>query len=152
MSGVPVEIAIRQIQWHSVRRAEGNGFYTWDTTREETQIGTWNVTSGPEPAPLQIPFPSGGYFELTATARDAAGHLTRTLTSFYVLGEGYTAWERFDHNRITLVPERSTYRPGDSARIMIQSPWERATALLTTEREGVRTHRRSLRSPRRSNM
>ena len=24
---------------------------------------------------------------------------------------------------------------------MIQSPWERATALLTTEREGVRTHR-----------
>ena len=39
------------------------------------------------------------------------------------------------------MPERSTYRPGDSARIMIQSPWERATALLTTEREGVRTHR-----------
>ena len=141
VSGVPVEIAIRQIQWHSVRRAEGNGFYTWDTTREETQIGTWNVTSGPEPAPLQIPFSSGGYFELTATARDAAGHLTRTLTSFYVLGEGYTAWERFDHNRIALVPERNTYRPGDSARIMIQSPWERATALLTTEREGVRTHR-----------
>ena len=69
------------------------------------------------------------------------GHVTRTLTSFYALGEGYTAWERFDHNRITLVPERNTYRPGESARIMIQSPWERATALLTTEREGVRTHR-----------
>ncbi len=140
-AGVPVEISIKQIQWHSVRRAEGNGFYTWDTTREETQVGTWNVTSGAEPVPLQIPFSSGGYFELTAVARDQAGHVTRTLTSFYVLGEGYTAWERFDHNRITLVPERNTYRPGESARIMIQSPWERATALVTTEREGVRTHR-----------
>ncbi len=140
-AGVPVELSIKQIQWHSVRRAEGNGFYTWDTTREETPVGTWNVTSGAEPVPLQIPFSSGGYFELTAVARDQAGHVTRTLTSFYVLGEGYTAWERFDHNRITLVPERNTYRPGDSARIMIQSPWERATALVTTEREGVRTHR-----------
>ena len=24
---------------------------------------------------------------------------------------------------------------------MIQSPWEQATALVTTEREGIRTHR-----------
>jgi len=39
------------------------------------------------------------------------------------------------------VPERQTYRPGDTARIMIQSPWEQATALVTTEREGVRSHR-----------
>jgi uncharacterized protein YfaS (alpha-2-macroglobulin family) len=141
VSGVPVEVSLRQIQWHSVRRAEGNGFYTWDTTREETEVGTWKVVSAGEPVPLQIPLPGGGYFELIATARDEAGRVTRTLTSFYVLGEGYTAWERFDHNRITLVPERTTYRPGDSARIMIQSPWERATALVTTEREGVRTHR-----------
>jgi uncharacterized protein YfaS (alpha-2-macroglobulin family) len=64
-----------------------------------------------------------------------------TRTSFYVLGEGYTAWARYDHNRIDLVPERQTYRPGDTARIMIQSPWEQATALVTTEREGIRSHR-----------
>ena len=44
--------------------------------------------------------------------------------------------QRFDHNRIDLVPERKTYKPGDTARIMIQSPWEQATALVTTEREG----------------
>ena len=54
---------------------------------------------------------------------------------------GYTAWQRYDHNRIDLVPERKTYKPGDTARIMIQSPWEQATALVTTEREGIRTHR-----------
>ena len=64
-----------------------------------------------------------------------------TRTSFYALGDGYTAWARFDHNRIELVPERRTYKPGDTARIMIQSPWEQATALVTTEREGVRSHR-----------
>ena len=44
---------------------------------------------------------------------------------------GYTAWERYDHNRIDLVPDRQTYRPGETARLMIQSPWEQATALMS---------------------
>ena len=64
-----------------------------------------------------------------------------TRESFYALGRGYTAWQRYDHNRIDLVADRSNYKPGDTARIMIQSPWEQASALVTTEREGVRTHR-----------
>jgi uncharacterized protein YfaS (alpha-2-macroglobulin family) len=139
--GVTVQVNLRQIQWNSVRRAEGRGFYTWDTTRKEVAAGTWTVTTADAAVPLSIPLPSGGYFEITAVATDAEGHSTTTTTGFYSLGDGYTAWERFDHNRITLVPERATYKPGDSARIMIQSPWERATALLTTEREGVRTRR-----------
>ena len=58
-----------------------------------------------------------------------------------MLGDGYTAWARYDHNRIDLVPERKSYKPGETARIMIQSPWEQATALVTTEREGIRTYR-----------
>lgn len=139
--GVPVQVTLRQVQWNSVRRAEGQGFYTWETTRNEIEVGNWTVISAEKPVPVSMPLPSGGYFEVIAVGKDAEGHSTTTRTSFYSLGAGYTAWERFDHNRITLTPEKATYRPGDSARIMIQSPWERATALLTTEREGIRTRR-----------
>ena len=83
-----------------------------------------------------------------ATSNSARKRKTRTgvwpspRPSFYALGPGYTAWSRYDHNRIDLVPERKTYKPGDTARIMIKSPWEKATALVTTEREGIRTHHR----------
>jgi len=139
---VSVHVSLKQVQWNSVRRAEGQGFYTWETTRNETEVGVWNVTTGSSPVPLSIPLPSGGFFVLTAEAKDAEGHATKTVSDFYALGDGYTAWERFDHNRINLVPEKATYRPGDSARVMIQSPWEQATALVTTEREGVRSYRR----------
>ena len=141
VAGVPVQVKLTQIQWQSVRRAEGNGFYTWDTERKEVPAGSWNVTTGAEPTALAIPFANGGYFLLEAKGIGADGRTAVTRTSFYVLGEGYTAWARFDHNRIELVPERKTYRPGETARIMIQSPWERATALVTTEREGVQTYR-----------
>ena len=139
--GVPVTVTLTQIQWNSVRRAEGNGFYTWDTERKEVPAGTWTVTTTAEPAPLEMTIPNGGYFVLKARADADAGRFAVTTTSFYALGDGYTAWARFDHNRIDLVPERKTYKPGDTARIMIQSPWEKATALVTTEREGVRSHR-----------
>jgi alpha-2-macroglobulin len=139
--GVTVEVKLTQIQWNSIRRSEGNGFYTWESERKEVPSGSWTITTTSEPTPLIVTLPQGGNFVLEATARDTNGRFTVTRSWFYALGDGYTAWQRFDHNRIELVPERSTYKPGDTARIMIQSPWEQATALVTTEREGVRSHR-----------
>ena len=142
MPGVQVTVSLTQIQWVSTRRAEGNGFYTWDTERKEVPAGSWTVTTADSPVPLDIPIANGGYYELQAiTAADADKRFAVTRTSFYALGDGYTAWARFDHNRIELVADRQTYKPGDTARIIIQSPWEDATALLTTEREGIRSHR-----------
>ena len=138
---VPVQVTLTQIQWNSVRRAVGNGFYEWDTERKAVPAGTWTLTTASKPVPLEIALKSGGYFELEATAREASGRSAMTKTSFYVAGSGYTAWQRYDHNRIDLVADKPRYRPGDTARIMIQSPWEQATALVTTEREGIRSHR-----------
>ena len=139
--GVAVDVTLTQVQWHSVRLSEGSGFYSWTTERREVKAGSWTVTTGAEPVPLDIAIPNGGYFILTAIARAEGGRFTVTRTSFYALGDGYTAWARYDHNRIDLVSDRTTYKPGDTARVMIQSPWEQATALVTTEREGIRSHR-----------
>lgn len=139
--GVTIDVTLTQIQWTSVRRAEGNGFYGWETERKEVPSGEWHLTSALDPVALTADLPAAGYYVLEARADAGRGRFTVTRHSFYALGRGYTAWRRYDHNRIDLVAERSTYKPGDTARVMIQSPWEQATALVTTEREGVRTHR-----------
>ena len=141
VSGIPVEMTLTQLQWKSVRRAEGDGFYTWDTERVEIPSGSWTITSAEQPVPLHAALATGGYFRLEAKGTGADGRFATTRATFYVIGEGYTAWQRFDHNRIELTPERQTWKPGDTARIMIQSPWESATALVTTEREGIRSQR-----------
>ena len=104
--GVPVEVTLTQVQWTSVRRAEGNGFYTWDTERKEIPAGSWTVTTrGRARAAVRCRSTNGGYFMLEARGRGEDGRTAVTRTSFYVLGEGYTAWARYDHNRIELVPE-----------------------------------------------
>jgi len=59
-AGVTVNVELRRIQWNSVRRAEGNGFYTWDTERKEVPAGTFSVTTTATPAPLHVPIPEGG--------------------------------------------------------------------------------------------
>jgi alpha-2-macroglobulin len=138
VGGVSVKVELKRLQWTSARQAEGDGFYEWDSERKEVPAGEWTITTKPEPVPLHIPIAEGGEYLLIATA-EADGRSTRTRAWFYAVGDGYTAWERYDHNRIDLIPEKTKYKPGDTARIMIKSPWEQATALLTTEREGVRT-------------
>ena len=140
--GLPVDVTLTQVQWTSVRRAEGNGFYTWDTQRRDIDGGIVDRHDGRRAGAARYPAArTAATTSSRRAAREDDGRFAVTRTSFYVLGEGYTAWARFDHNRIELVPERQTYRPGDTARIMIQSPWEQATALVTTEREGIRSHR-----------
>ncbi len=138
-TGVTVTVDLHRIQWNSVRTSTGNGFYNWDTKRKEVPAGTWTITTAAQPVPLHVPMTEGGEYVLIARASDAQGRSTTTRSWFYALGPGYTAWARYDSNRIDLIPEKKNYRPGETARIMIKSPWERATALLTTEREGVRT-------------
>ncbi|HEV7424805.1 MAG TPA: MG2 domain-containing protein [Thermoanaerobaculia bacterium] len=136
---VKVSIDLHRIQWNSVRESTGHGFYNWTSERKELEAGHFDVTTAAAPVPLHIPMSEGGEYLIIATAKDAEGRSTMTRTWFYAVGGGYTAWERYDHNRIDLVPEKKTWKPGATARIMVKSPWEHATALLTTEREGVRT-------------
>lgn len=139
VAGVEVKLELSEVQWVSAREAEGGEFYEWDSQRKLVPAGSWSVTTQTQPVPFHVPLKKGGEYVLTATAKDAAGHVTRTMVDFYAVGGGYTSWQRYDHNRIDLVPEKKTYKPGETARILIKSPWEHATALLTTEREGVRT-------------
>lgn len=139
VAGVNVKVELKRLQWVSARQAEGDGFYEWESERKEVAAGEWTITTKTEPVPLNIPLTEGGEYLLIASAQDGQGRSTRTRSWFYAVGEGYTAWERYDHNRIDLIPEKKTLKPGETARIMIKSPWEKATALLTTEREGIRT-------------
>jgi len=139
-AGVPVTVALLRQEWQWTVGSGRGGSSTWE--RKEIPSGEWSVTtSDRSPSALQIPVREGGSYILRATAGDASGHRTRTDVSFYAVGSGRASW-KVDGNRIDLVPERKTWKPGESARILIQSPWDHATALLTVEREGIRSHRR----------
>jgi alpha-2-macroglobulin len=150
-AGVPVEVTLTQIQWISVRRAVGGGFSRGTPSAARFRPVAGQITTAGEPVALNIPFENGGYFMLEARGRRRRGSQRRHAYVVLRARRGLHGLAPHDHNRIDLVPERQTYRPGETARIMIQSPWEQATALVTTEREGIRSHRQfALRSTQES--
>jgi hypothetical protein len=87
VAGVPIDVTLTQIQWRSVRRAEGQGFYGWETERVDVPAGSWKITSGTEPIPLSVGLPAGGYFVLEARAGAPDGRHAMTRDSFYEIGK-----------------------------------------------------------------
>ena len=71
VAGVPIDVTLTQVQWTSVRRAEGNGFYTWDTERKEVPAGIVDVTSALTPVPLAMPPPGGRLLRARGRGKDA---------------------------------------------------------------------------------
>ncbi len=80
-----------------------------------------------------------GRYTLTITGSDSDSNVTMTATSFYVYGKDDYPWATEDGIRIKLVAEKKSYKPGETARILVMTPIE-GTALVTIERQGVMRH------------
>jgi uncharacterized protein YfaS (alpha-2-macroglobulin family) len=98
------------------------------------------VTTATAAVRVPLSLTTGGSYILRAEAADERGRRTRTDVRFYAIGGGISEW-RANGNRIDITPERVAWAPGETARVLVQSPWPRAIALVTKEREGIKTYR-----------
>ncbi|GAB5521478.1 MAG: alpha-2-macroglobulin family protein [Rhodothermales bacterium] len=138
--GVTVELVRRQ--WSSVREVGTDGRLRWRSRYDEEVMAKQQVsTRRGQATRLKLPITEGGSYLVRATGYDVRGNLIRSEAYLYATGSGYVAWERRDDDRIDLVADRNTYQPGETAKIMVQSPYEEATALITVEREGILSSR-----------
>ena len=138
MAGVPVAVSLVRQQWSQLPPRAPGGDPQWG--RQEIPAREWSIDTTAAGAPLELAVREAGSYILRAKAQDAAGRSTRTELYFYAVGPGVWLW-RDTGNTIPLTPERETWKPGETARVLVQSPWPQATGLLTVEREGVRSHR-----------
>ncbi len=142
VGGKRIRVELVRQQWNSVREVGADGRLRWRSERVEESVGSQAVSPGAgRMAQIAFPVEAGGQYLVRATATDVRGNAVRTEALFYAAGGGYVAWERADDDRIDLIPEKTSYAPGETARILVQSPFERATALVTVEREGVLSSR-----------
>ncbi len=137
---VAVEVVHRQ--WVSVKRAGVGGRYEWQSEQVDSTIFKTEVsTKDAGTISFNAPIKGAGLYFIKATAKDSKGNTARSEAYTYAYGSGYSAWERSDDDRLTLTPNKKTYKPNETATILVQSPYETATALLTIEREGILEHK-----------
>lgn len=118
--------------------------YLGEWKLNEVQVGTATVTTDAQGrATYLFTPPTGGEYGIEATSTDARGNVIRTTTQFYASDTTpgyYTPWRYKNDNAIQLVADKTEYRIGDTAHILVTSPFTQANALLTIERGHVRRY------------
>ncbi len=83
----------------------------------------------------------GGSYRARVTATDASGNTAVAATSFWVYGTNTASWQRDDDYTFDLIADADSYVPGDTAELLIASPYAGdATALITVERGRIKHH------------
>jgi uncharacterized protein YfaS (alpha-2-macroglobulin family) len=139
--GAKVDVQIVERKWYSVQQEDDNGQLTWKTSVEETpaaqfsgvildEKGLGSVTFRPE---------KGGIYRAKVAAVDARGNPAQASAFLWVAGEDFIPWVQTNDRSFQLIADRDTYAPGDTAELLIASPFQgESYALVTIERGHVR--------------
>lgn len=139
VSGQTLEIDVVERIWSSVQEQDEMGRTTWTWEVEEIPVTSGSATTDADGrAVYTFTPPNAGIFKIKATTRDANGNTIRSAETLWVSGQEYVAWRQQNSNRIDLISDKTDYVPGDTAQILIASPFQgTAEALVTVERGGV---------------
>ncbi|MCE9645321.1 MAG: hypothetical protein K8S20_04920 [Chloroflexi bacterium] len=95
------------------------------------------ILSGLEPGSCSFEIPAGGSYQITATVTDEAGRKNQSRMTRWVSGGQQPPARNVEQEKVTLIPDRQTYESGDTARILVQSPFGPAEGMLTVSRSGI---------------
>jgi alpha-2-macroglobulin len=134
-----VEIEVVERRWSSVQEEDEFGRTTWNYEVEEISVTEGDVVTDDQgKATYTFTPPSGGVFKVRVKARDEAGNEIVSSTTLWVSSSEYVSWRQQNSNRIDLIADQEDYSVGDTAQILITSPFQgRTEALVTVERGDV---------------
>ncbi len=137
VAGKSVKLELLRREYNSVRKAGPDGRYEWTSEVKDESLSSQDLTSTATPLKCQINATKAGMLVVRATATDGRKNQIVSETYLYASGSDTVGWKRSDGDNIGLVPDKLEYKPNDTAKILVQSPFESAHALITVERENV---------------
>lgn len=136
-ANLPVEVVFYSRDWEPAETGSF-GFVQWAPV--DSEVGRTTVTSDANGRATASFVPEqGGNYAIVATVTDGAGRTSSSETTVWVTDSTFVPW-RYDVNdrKLDLVTDQDSYAVGDSAEILIQTPFENpTTAWLIVERGNV---------------
>ncbi|MCO4761656.1 MAG: hypothetical protein KC502_09145 [Myxococcales bacterium] len=136
--------AKKQGRWsHAPRFRRGRSWRPWRF--DEVEVGrctaTTTLTAGadgrPTPATCDLALPTAGHYRFIAQVKDDKGTANTSHIEAYAFGKKRVRWAVRDMGKVELVPDKSSYEPGETATLLIKSPFPAARGLLSVERNGL---------------
>ena len=144
-SGHPVaeKVTLKFIEqhWEKIKHREDNNGYKYDTYEyisHETELGSATVTTDSQgKATYDYPVPLLGYIHILAIVNENGNEIVNRGGSLWATDRN-NKWADFhfnnqDEKSIKLVPDKKSYRPGETAHVLAMLPDDQAHLLITTE-------------------
>jgi hypothetical protein len=130
-----VEVVERR--WSSVQEQDDSGRTVWTYEVEDIPVTEGEVSTGSDgTATFSFAPPDGGTYKIKVTTRDEAGNEVAASAYLWVSSNQYVTWRQQNSNRIDLVADASDYDVGDTAQILITSPFQGASEALIVVARG----------------
>ena len=113
---------------------------TWKEVEVDPQV--CKQASAEKPATCTFQTPVGGAYRITAIVTDDQGRKNMSRLTRWVSGGKLPPSRSVQQEMLTLVPDKETYQPGETAHILVQAPFSPAEGLLTVNRGGIVETRR----------
>ena len=84
----------------------------------------------------------GGAWRITATVADDRARSNQSQIRVWVAGGKLPPARQVEQEKVTLIPDKQEYRAGDTAEVLVLSPFTPAEGLLTLRRAGLVRHER----------
>jgi alpha-2-macroglobulin len=131
------DLTVRLIRrtWHTTLKAGnyGTGDLKYETHVVETPVTKLNVVSGTEPQHVSFRIDEAGVYIVEVSSRDDAGRTQRVSMDVFVQGDAPVAWERAPDRGFRLRTDKTVYETGDTAKLLIESPFQTAEAVAVIE-------------------
>lgn len=135
VSGKEVTVRLLRREWHSTLRASdfSDGVARYLTDVVDTEVLEKTVTSAPEPLAIPLPIDRAGVYVVDVEARDKLDRAQAVRVDLYAGGDEPVTWPKPKARVFTTTPDESSYDPGTTASLVLQSPFQTARALAVIE-------------------
>ncbi|MBI5412284.1 Ig-like domain-containing protein [Candidatus Peregrinibacteria bacterium] len=129
-------------EWNTIKKKSVDGLYYYDNEPKDTYISqTSTVTREKGKSSVEFTIQKGGSYRVVAEVKDEDGRSVKSSSEFYGYSDTYINWPHSNNDKIDVVADRPTYKVGDTATLLVKSPWQGkgVHALVTVERENIMT-------------
>jgi uncharacterized protein YfaS (alpha-2-macroglobulin family) len=135
LPNTPFTLQVLSRDYHSVEREVSSGHWEWIYAPKDTEVQTVTGTTDENgKATPTFTVPEGGEYRVVLKGSDAKGNAIQAATTVWAWGAGYVPWKLNDVQKLELVPDKDSYKVGETAKILIKSFVPTTKALLTLER------------------
>ena len=142
IAGKNVTLRLLQRQWSSILQASD---FTDGKPKYRTEVVDQKrvekiVTTAGDTTKLDLPISESGVYVVELSASDALGRRQTVSVDLFAGGDQAVTWSRPPSQVFKVTPDKPGYAPGETANLILESPFQTASALAIVEQANGTNH------------